>query len=71
MINHSFRFDGEFVDTAEETSFDHSRVYHLGSYVGQPLTTGSHTSNGYTKTEIMNLESGQWVTGPDYPFHSK
>ena len=65
-----FRFDGQLVQTVQSTSYQHVYIYHLASYRGQPLTTGSRTFNG-NKMEIMNLESGEWTTGPDYPFHDK
>ena len=65
-----FRFDGTMVQTAQSTTYQHRYIYHLASYRGQPLTTGSCCSSGYTKTEIMNLATGKWTTGPDYPFHS-
>ena len=43
----------------------------MASYQGQPLTTGSYGSyDGHSKTEIMNVESGKWTSGPDYPFGS-
>ena len=57
------------VQTAQSTTYQHRDIYHLASYRGQPLTTGSYPSNA--KTEIMNLATGKWTTGPDYPFHSK
>ena len=56
------------VQTAQSTTYQHNAIYHLASYRGQPLTTGGQPSNA--KTEIMNLATGKWTTGPDYPFHS-
>ena len=55
------------VQTAQSTTYQHDDILHLASYRGQPLTTGS---SGHAKTEIMNLATGKWTTGPDYPFHS-
>lgn len=63
-----FRFDGKSVSTLQSTTFEHNSINHLASYIGQPLTVGSW---GHAKTEIMNVESGQWKTGQDYPFHSR
>ena len=63
-----FRFDGKTVSTSQSTAFEHDAIYHLASYLGQPLTVGSVS---HAKTEIMNVESGQWKSAPDYPFHSK
>ena len=56
------------VEEAKSTISNHEWIYHLAKYLGQPFTTGS----GYhTKTEIMRLESGEWESGPDYPFDSE
>ena len=52
---------------AKSTTFKHDYIYHLAKYLGKPLTTGS--SRAHAKTEIMNLENGEWEWGPDYPFH--
>ena len=68
-----FRFDGKTVSASGSTAFEHHNIYHLASYLGQPLTVGSgdpYTNTDNAKTEIMNVESGQWKSGPDYPFHS-
>ena len=67
-----FRFDGQLVQTVQSTSGYHSEIYHLASYRGQPLTTGSFShSSSYKRTEIMNLESGEWTIGPYYPFNDR
>ena len=63
-----FRFDGKTVSDSQSTAFEHNYIYHLASYLGQPLTVGSWMS--HAKSEIMNVESGQWKSAPDYPFHS-
>ena len=57
------------VEEAKSTTFEHSGIYHLAKYRGQPLTTGSYNPF-HAKTEIMRLESAEWESGPDYPFHS-
>ena len=62
-----FRYDGETVLASQSTAFEHNDIYHLASYLGQPLTVGSYD---HAKSEIMNVESGQWKSAPDYPFHS-
>jgi len=68
IINNLFRFDGISVTLSGSTTFGHDNIYHLAKYLGQPFTTGS--GQGHSKTEIMRLESGEWKSGPDYPFHS-
>ena len=66
-----FRFDGKTVSASGSTAFEHDGIYHLASYLGQPLTVGSGYPRYHAKTEIMNVESGQWKSAPDYPFHSR
>ena len=65
------------VEEAKSTISNHEWIYHLAKYLGQPFTTGSRrnyfnkiTMPYHAKTEIMRLESGEWESGPDYPFHS-
>ena len=62
-----FRFNGRNIEIAKSTTFEHERINHLAKYLGKPLTTGCFMS--HAKTEIMNLENGEWESGPDYPFH--
>lgn len=51
------------------TTYVHYKIYHLASYLGQPLTVGSGSRNPYhAKNEIMDIETGQWKTGQPYPF---
>ena len=64
-----FRFDGKSVQKAKSTTFEHKYIFQLATYRGQPLTTGSYDPN-HVKTEIMSLETGEWESGPDYPFYS-
>ena len=68
LFHAKFRFDGISVEEAMSTTFNHASIYHLAKYRGQPFTTGSWS--GHAKTEIMRLESGEWESGPDYPFYS-
>ena len=57
---------------AESTSFYHDEIFNLGSFQGQPMTVGSATGpSSYIATELMDLESPKWSSGPDYPFHTK
>ena len=69
--NNLFRFDGKSVTSSGYTTFEHVSIYHLAKYLGQPFTTGSGYPTNNAKTEIMRLESGEWKSGPDYPFHSR
>ena len=68
-VHFKFRFNGKSVEVAKSTTYKHREIFHLAKYLGKPLTTGSY--DDHAKTEIMNLENGEWESGPDYPFHSK
>ena len=59
------------VEEANSATHKHNWIYHLAKYHGQPFTTGHGAYLGHAKTEIMRLESGEWESGPDYPFHSR
>ena len=69
IIHFQFRFDGKSVQKAKSTVFKHRSIYQLTTYHGQPLTTGSSEPE-HAKTEIMSIETGEWESGPDYPFYS-
>ena len=68
-VHFKFGFNGKSVEVAKSSTFEHGEIFHLAKYLRKPLTTGSY--NSHAKTEIMNLENGEWESGPDYPFHSK
>ena len=70
FLKSKFRFNGRVVEQVRSTTYEHDMIYHLASYRGQPLTTGS-SRPGHAKTEIMDLKSGKWTSGPDYPFKSE
>ena len=73
-VHFKFRFNGKSVEIAKSTTFEHAYIFHLAKYLGKPLTTGSYGYDGHAKSEIMNLENGEWESGlsiPDYPFYSK
>ena len=50
-----------------KSSYYRHKLIQLAKYRGQPLATGDIEHN---KAELMSLETGQWRTGPEYPFHS-
>ena len=64
------KFDGKSVEGTKSTNFFHGGIHQLARYVGNPFTTGSGSKHEPSKTEIMRLEIGEWVSGPSYPFHS-
>ena len=66
-----FRFDGEYFQTAGSSKYSHKRTDGMGNYKNKALTTGcDDNSSCAVKTELMNMETLQWSTGPDYPFAS-
>lgn len=69
-----FSFDDQMVHSVHSTSYRHTNIIHLAAYLGQPLTTGSWSRKidfeCHAKTEIMNLETGEWIVDSDYPFSS-
>ena len=60
-------FDGENYANVASTRYSHVQTLGLAIYQGQPLTTGAYHERS-VKTEIMNLSTGQWEGGSDYPF---
>ena len=58
-----------------KSTFSHQETYGLGNFRGQALTTGCFVNIGswardscYLKTEILDLQSGEWSLARDYPF---
>merc|ERR550534_713600 len=69
-LNHSqscHTFDGENYVNVASTRYSHVQTLGLAKYQGRPLTTGAYHERS-VKTEIMNLSTGQWEDGLDYPF---
>ena len=60
-------FDGENYETVASTRYSHVQTFGMAKYQGRPLTTGAYHERS-VKTEIMNLSTGGWEAGPDYPF---
>ena len=56
------RFDGTNVVSASETNFDHNGIYYMGTYQNRSVIVGSSSGDGKQKTEIMDLETGEWST---------
>ena len=60
------------VESANSTRYRHNSIIHLASYLNQPLTTGclspEHPPRSHAKTEMMNIETGEWITLANYPF---
>ena len=67
-------FDGQYFDATGSSSFSHRRTTGLGNYHGKAFTTGCEMYEEYEecgpKTEMMNMSTLRWESGPDYPFGS-
>ena len=65
------RFDGELYHSAGSSSYSHRRTMGMANYLGKALTTGCYgNSECYVKTELMDMNTLTWSSGPDYPFLS-
>ena len=67
------RFDGEVFHTAGSSTYSHKYTWGMANYLGKALTTGclGDSSTCFVKTELMNMDTLSWSSGPDYPFTSK
>ena len=66
-----FRFDGEFYHSAGSSTYSHAATMGMANYLGKALTTGCvDDSTCYIKTELMDMNTLTWSSGPDYPFTS-
>ena len=67
-------FDGQYFEATESSLFSHRRTTGLGNYHGKAFTTGCEMYEEYEecgpKTEMMNMSTLRWESGPDYPFGS-
>ena len=67
----NLRFDGEFYHSAGSSTYSHKNTMGMANYLGKALTTGcSDDTTCYVKTELMDMNTLTWSSGPDYPFTS-
>ena len=66
------RFDGEFCHSADSSSYSHKNTFGMANYLGKALTTGCNNSAEHSgcgvKTELMDMNTLTWSSGPDFPF---
>ena len=64
-------FNGEFFHTAGSSTYAHNDAG-IANYLGKALTTGCGGSGPacYVKTELMDMNTLTWSSGPEYPFAS-
>ena len=66
-------FDGESYQSAGSSEYSHRETHRIANYLGKALTTGCSIYGSSTcavKTELMDMETLTWSSGPDYPFTS-
>ena len=67
------RFDGESYQAAGTSTYHHQNAG-LANYLGKAFTTGCWASNPslggncHYKTELMDMDTLTWSSGPDYPY---
>ena len=72
LLNFVLRFDGESYQSVSSTEYSHRYTFGMGNYHGKALVTGCHMdSTCYVKTELMDMNTLTWSSGPDYPFASE
>ena len=65
------RFDGEFYHSAGSSTYSHRETIGMANYLGKALTTGCYNEpECYVKTELMDMSTLSWSSGPDFPFTS-
>ena len=63
-------FDGEFFESVCSSLYSHQFV-EIANYKGKALTTGCGDSLlCFVKTELLDMDTNIWSSGPDYPFTS-
>ena len=74
LLNFFLSFDGESYQSAGSSEYSHQLTYGMANYLGKALTTGCFAYSGDScnvKTELMDMETLTWSSGPDYPFTSE
>ena len=74
-LNFFFSFDGQSYQSAGSSEYSHKYTLGMANYLGKALTTGCIGCIGSplvgVKTELMDMNTLTWSTGPDYPFTSR
>ena len=70
-LNFVLSFDGESYHPAGSSAYSHQWTFGMANYLGKALTTGCWSGSCAVKTELMDMNTLTWSSGPDYPFTSK
>ena len=75
LLNFFLSFDGQSYQSAGSSEYSHADTYGMANYLGKALTTGCFCTvpslcSCAVKTELMDMNTLTWSSGPDYPFTS-
>ena len=70
LLNLFQSFDGQSYQSAGSSEYPHRYTYGMANYLGKALTTGCWSGSCALKTELMDMTTLTWSSGPDYPFAS-
>ena len=70
FLIHFLSFDGEFYQPFGSSTYSHTETWRIANYRCKALTTGCDDQNSDCdiKTELMDMNTLSWSSGPDYPF---
>ena len=68
-LNIFLSFDGKSYQAAGSSAESHRYTYGMANYLGKALTTGCYSTLFCSvKTELMDMKTLTWSSGPDFPF---
>ena len=70
LLNLFLSFDGQSYQSAGSSEYSHQNTLGMANYRGKALTTGCWSSSCGRKTELMDMTTLTWSSGPNYPFTS-
>ena len=64
-------FDGQSYQSAGSSQYSHDLTFGMANYRGKALITGCEWGSCGLKTELMDMNTLTWSSGPDYPYTSE
>ena len=69
LLNSFLSFDGQSYQSTGLSEYSHRFTGGMANYREKALTTGCYDSSEcYVKTELMDMNTLTWSSGPDFPF---
>ena len=68
LLNFFLSFDGQSYQSAGSSEYSHQNTLGMANYREKALTTGCDYGSCAVKTELMDMETLSWSSGPEYPF---